>query len=312
MKKTQHISSTLRDQRHSVLVGFGGTSLMAGFAILCVASMALAQDAGPTLNSPRNAPVGDLLNMKGVDRPSPLKGVTIEQRLNSQLPLDTTFRDEYGQTVQLGKYFGKRPVVLALVYYECPMLCTQILNGMVGAAKVMRFTPGKDYDVVAISFDARERPKQALLKKAVYMKDYGHPETAGGWHFLTGDPDSIKRVTDAVGFRYKWDVYTATFAHASAIYVLTPEGKLSKYFYGIEYSPKDMRLGLVEASQNKIGNTVDQILLFCYHFDPTSAKYTFLAMGILRAAGAVTVLMLGGFVIIMLRRDSRQKGNRAA
>jgi protein SCO1/2 len=286
-------------------------------ASLLLAELGLAQVAapandGPTLNAPRNAPAGDLLNMKGVDRPNALTGVTIEQRLNSQVPLDATFRDEYGQQVKLGKYFGKRPVVLALVYYECPMLCTQILNGMVRAAKVMKFTPGKDYDVVAISFDARETPKQAMLKKAIYMKDYGHPETANGWHFLTGDQNSIKRVTDAVGFRFKWDVYTATFAHASAIYVLTPEGKLSKYFYGIEYSPKDMRFGLVEASQNKIGNTVDQILLFCYHFDPTSAKYTFLAMGILRAAGAATVLMLGGFVFIMLRRDSRQKGHRAA
>jgi protein SCO1/2 len=202
-------------------------------------------------------------------------------------------------------------VVLALVYYECPMLCTQILNGMVRAAKVMSFTPGKDYDVVAISFDARETPKQALLKKAIYMKDYGHPETANGWHFLTGGPDSIKRVTDAVGFKYRWDVYTATFAHASAIYVLTPEGKLSKYFYGIEYSPKDIRLGLVEASHNKIGSAVDQILLFCYHFDPTSAKYTFLAMDILQAAGAATVLLLGGMVFIMLRRD-RQKRSRTA
>jgi protein SCO1 len=287
-----------------------------GMAILC-ASAAFAQqtpgwDAGPTLNGPKNAPVGDLLNMKGMDRPNALAGVTIEQRLDTQLPLDAEFRDEYGQTVKLGRYFGKRPVVLALVYYECPMLCTQILNGMVRAARVMTFTPGKDYDVVAISFDARETPKQALLKKAVYVKDYGHPETADGWHFLTGSPDSIKRVTSAVGFQYKWDVYTATFAHASAIYVLTPDGKLSKYFYGIEYSPKDMRLGLVEASQNKIGNAVDQILLFCYHFDPTSAKYTFLAMSILRAAGAATVLMLGGFVFIMLRRDSRQKGNRPA
>src|SRR5580700_8151372 len=226
--------------------------------ILFVSSVGLAQDAGPTLNAPRNAPVGDLLNMKGVDRPSALTGVTIEQRLNSQLPLDATFRDENGQTVPLGKYFGKRPVVLALVYYECPMLCTQVLNGLVRSAKVMTFTPGKDYDVVAISFDARETPKEALLKKKIYMKDFGHPETAGGWHFLTGDLASIKRVTDAVGFRYKWDVYTATFAHASAIYVLTPDGKLSKYFYGIEYSPKDMRLGLVEASKNKIGNAVDQ------------------------------------------------------
>jgi protein SCO1/2 len=280
-------------------------------ATLFTVMVAFGQSDGPTLNAPRNAPVGDLLNMKGVDRPSALAGVTIEQRLNSQLPMGAAFRDEYGQKVELGKYFGKRPVVLALVYYECPMLCTQVLNGLVRSAKVMRFTPGKDYDVVAISFDARETPKQALLKKAVYMKDYGHPETAEAWHFLTGDPNSIKRVTDAVGFKYRWDVYTATFAHASAIYVLTPEGKLSKYFYGIEYSPKDMRLGLVEASQNKIGNAVDQILLFCYHFDPTSGKYTFLAMGILRAAGAATVLMLGGFVFIMLRRD-RQKGNRAA
>jgi protein SCO1 len=267
---------------------------------------------GPTLNGSRDTPAPDLLNVRGVDRPSPLKDVTIEQRLNSQLPLDATFRDENGNTVRLGSYFGKRPVVLALVYYECPMLCTQILNGMVRAARVMTFNPGKDYDVVAISFDARETPKQALLKKKIYMKDFGRPETANGWHFLTGDLDSIKRVTDAVGFRYKWDVYTATFAHASAIYVLTPEGKLSKYFYGIEYSPKDMRLGLVEASQNKIGNAVDQILLFCYHFDPTTAKYTIFAIDLLRAAGAATVLALGGFVFIMLRKDSRQKGIRAA
>jgi protein SCO1/2 len=172
---------------------------------------------GPTLSGPQSTPSPDLLNVKGVDRPSPLKDVTIEQRLNSQLPLDATFRDEDGQTVQLGKYFGKRPVVLALVYYECPMLCTQILNGMVRAAKVMTFNPGKDYDVLAISFDARETSKQAALKKTVYMKAFGRPETAEGWHFLTGDLDSIKRVTDAVGFRYKWDVYTATFAHASAI-----------------------------------------------------------------------------------------------
>jgi len=281
---------------------------ISGVFLLAV-QFGLAQNDGPTLNGPRNAPVGDPLNMKGVDRPSALTGVTIEQKLNSQLPLDAQFRDENGATVQLGQYFGKRPVVLALVYYDCPMLCTQILNGLVRAAKVLTFEPGKDYDVLAISFDARETPKQALAKKTVYVKNYGHPETANGWHFLTGPPESIKRVTDAVGFRYKWDVYTATFAHASAIYVLTPDGKLSKYFYGIEYSPKDMRFGLIEASKNKIGNAVDQVLLFCYHFDPTSAKYTFIAMDLLRTAGAATVLLLGGFVFIMLRRD-RQKGHR--
>ncbi len=284
--------------------------------LLTLAFCAWAQkenyEDGPTLQGPQQVPTPDFLNAKGTDRPSPLKEVTIEQKLNSQLPLDAKFKDENGQTVQLGQYFGKRPVVLALVYYDCPMLCTQILNGMVRAARVLTFTPGKDYEVLAISFDAREKPKQALAKKQIYMKDYGHPETADGWHFLTGDPDSIKRVTEAVGFRYKWDVYTATFAHASAIYVLTPEGKLSKYFYGIEYSPKDMRLGLIEASHDKIGTAVDQVLLFCYHFDPTTAKYTPVALDILRVAGAATVLMLGGFVIIMLRRDSRQKGIRAA
>jgi protein SCO1/2 len=203
-------------------------------------------------------------------------------------------------------------VVLTLVYYECPMLCTQILNGMVRAAKVLTFTPGQEYDVVAISFDARETPAQAAAKKATYMKSLGHPEADKGWHFLTGNPDEIKKVTDAVGFHYKWDVHTAQFAHASAIYILTPGGKLSKYFYGIDYSPKEMRFALVEASHNRIGTAVDQLLLFCYHFDPVSARYTPFAMGILRVAGAGTVLTLGGFVLIMLRREKAQRENRAA
>ena len=282
-----------------------------GVVLLSLSCSALLADV-PTMNGPRKQPVPDLLNMKGGDRPTPLTQVTIEQRLDTQLPLDAQFRDEYGNTVQLGKYFGTRRVVLALVYYECPMLCTQILNGVVRAAKVLSFAPGKEYDVVAISFDARETPKEAAAKKAVYMKDYGHPETAAAWHFLTGDVNSIKRVTEAVGFRYVWDPHSGQFAHASAIYVLTPEGKLSKYFYGIEYSPKDIRLALIEASQNKIGNPVDQILLFCYHFDPHAAKYTVYAMGLLRVAGAATALSLGGFVFIMLRRESRQKGSRTA
>lgn len=250
-------------------------------------------------------PTQDFLNMRGT-RPDALRGVTIEQKLDSQVPLDAQFRDETGASVPLGSYFGKRPVVLALVYYDCPMLCTQILNGLVRSLKVISFKPGQEFDVVAISFDPRETPAQARAKKAVYMRDYGHPEAAPYFHFLTGDPTSVKRVTDAVGFRYYWDPHTGQFAHASAIFVLTPEGRLSKYFYGIEYSPKDMRLGLVEASQNKIGNPVDQVLLFCYHFDPSSAKYTPVALGILRVAGAATVLTLGGFVFIMLRRDQKK------
>ena len=304
MKRAQYIS---------VLILVAAALLVTAPGLYGQAAQKENYETGPaTLNGPPNTPVPDLLNVTGVDRPTPLKGVTIEQKLNSQLPLDAQFKDENGNIVPLGKYFGKRPVVLALVYYECPMLCTQILNGMVRAARVLTLAPGQDYDVVAISFDARETPKQAAAKKATYMSDYGHPEYANGWHFLTGDQNSIKRVTDAVGFKYKWDVYTASFAHASAIYVLTPEGKLSKYFYGIEYSPKDMRFALVQASHNKVGNAVDQILLFCYHFDPTTAKYTPVALNILRIAGAATVLTLGGFVFIMLRKDSRQKGIRAA
>lgn len=269
------------------------------------------QDSEPALTGPQGGAAGGIQNAKSGERPQVLSEVTIEQRLNAQLPLDAPFRDEYGQTVPLGKYFGKRPVVLALVYYECPMLCTQILNGMTRAAKLMTLTPGKDYDILAISFDARETPKQAMAKKEVYMKDYGHPETANAWHFLTGDQASIDRVSQAVGFRYKWDAQTAAFAHASAIYLLTPQGKLSKYFYGIDYSPKDMRFGLIQASDNKIGTKVDQILLFCYHFDPHSAKYTFLAMNLLRGAGAATLLLLGGFVFMKLRKENSHKGSAA-
>lgn len=272
----------------------------------------LGQPSEPSLTGPQGSAVGGIQNTKTGVRPQALSDVTIEQRLNAQLPLDAPFRDEYGKTVPLGSYFGKRPVVLALVYYECPMLCTQILNGMTRAAKLMTLTPGKDYDILAISFDARETPKQALAKKAVYMKDYGHPETANAWHFLTGDQTSIDRVSQAVGFRYKWDAQTAAFAHASAIYLLTPQGRLSKYFYGIDYSPKDMRFGLIQASNNKIGTEVDQILLFCYHFDPHSAKYTFLAFDLLRGTGAATLLLLGGFIFIRLRRENSHKGKQAA
>ncbi len=298
-----------------VLLGGGlGVSSRLGLAQVGVQSPSTPGElgAGVQISGPRGVPAQDLLNMKGGDRPVSLKGVTIEQKLNSQLPLDSLFRDESGSTVPLGSYFGKRPVVLALVYYDCPMLCTQILNGVVRAAKVLTFNPGQDYDVVAISFDSRETAVQARNKKALYMRSYGHPETAVGWHFLTGDLASVKRVTEAVGFRYVWDAHTAQYAHASAIYLITPEGRLSKYFYGIDYSPKDMRLALVEASNNKIGNPVDQVLLFCYHFDPHAAKYTPYALGLLKFAGAATVFTLGGFVLIMLRRESRQKGSRAA
>ena len=251
----------------------------------------------------------DLLNMKGQDRPVPLQKVKIDQRLNSQVPLDTTFRDETGKTVKLGDYFGKRPVLMALVYYECPMLCTQILQGMVRSLKLVSFNPGQEFEVVVISFDARDQPPLAAAKKASMLKSYGRPDTADGFHLLTGDLAAIKAVTQSVGFQYFYDVHTGQFAHASAIYALTKDGRLSRYFYGIEYAPKDVRLGLIEAAQNKIGNPVDQILLFCYHYDPMTGKYTPVAMNILRVAGGATLAMLGGFVITMLRRDAKSRGS---
>lgn len=296
---------------------YGSISVVVAVAGCLAAAGSLMGDGWdtktPAFNGPHDVPAPDLLNMRGSDRPTPLSNVNIEQKLNSRLPLETVFRDEEGHEVKLGQFFsGKRPVVLTLVYYECPMLCTQILNGLVRAARVLPLLPGKDYDVVVISFDARETPKQAAEKKAVYLKAYGRPETASAWHFLTGSIASIKSVTQAVGFYYEWDVHTATYAHASAVYVATPDGRLSKYFMGIEYSPKDLRLGLVDASSGKVGTLVDQVLLFCYHFDPQSAKYTPFALGLLRVVAAFTALSLGGFVVIMLRRENRLKGKRAA
>lgn len=284
---------------------------LASISVLLLAATGLLiadtwDTAPPAFNKPHDLPAQDLLNMRGADRPTPLSQVNIEQKLNTPLPLDTVFKDDHGTDVTLRQYFdGRHPVVLSLVYYQCPMLCTQVLNGLVRAARVLPLLPGKDYEVVVISFDAREGTKDASEKKASYVKMYGRPETADSWHFLTGSLASIKSVTDAVGFRYIWDAHTAQFAHASAIYVATPDGRLSKYFMGIEYSPKDLRLGLVDASAGKIGTLVDQVLLYCYHFDPQSAKYTPFALGLLRVMGAATVLTMGGFVVIMLRREKR-------
>ena len=239
--------------------------------------------------------------------PSALAGVGIDQKLNEQLPLDVTFRDENGAEVKLGQYFGNRPVVLSLVYYDCPMLCTQILNGMVGAFKVMSFTPGNDYDVVSISFDPRETPELAKRKKQTYVNYLPESKRAGaqsGWHFLTGNNENIKRVTEAVGFHYRFDQSTNQFAHASAIYVTTPQGKLARYFYGIEYAPRDLRLGLVEASENKIGTPVDQLLLYCYHYDPARGKYGATVINLIRGGGVLTLLALAGLLLVLRRRNS--------
>ena len=243
--------------------------------------------------------------------PKALNDVKIEQKLDQQLPLDLVFRDESGQQVKLGQYFGKKPVVLAFVYYDCPMLCTQVLNGMVTSFRVLPFQIGNEFDVVTVSFDPRETNTLAAAKKKVYVDYLPEKMRAGannGWHFLTGDQANITQLTDAAGFHYRWDEETKQFAHASAIMVTTPHGKLSRYFYGIDYAPRDLRLGLIESSANKIGSPMDQLLLYCFHYDPASGRYGAAIMRVMRVAGVLTVL---GILAMMLFLKTRQTGGAA-
>jgi protein SCO1/2 len=237
--------------------------------------------------------------------PGVLADVRFDQRLNEPLPLDTPFTDEEGRPVQLGDYFGRKPVVMAFVYYECPMLCTQVLNGLTTSLIMLQETVGREFDVVAISFDARETPVLASGKKKSNLDRYRRPESASGWHFLTGDESSIKTVTAAAGFRYVWDDKTQQFAHPSGIVIATPEGKIARYFFGIDYASRDVKFALVESSAGRIGNAIDQLLLYCYHYDPATGTYGFVAMGAVRVGGAVTVLALAGFVIVSIRREQR-------
>jgi protein SCO1 len=237
-------------------------------------------------------------------RPSILSQVSIEQRLNEQLPLELSFRDETGKTVRLGDYFGSKPVIVSLVYYRCPMLCDQVLNGLTSALGVLKFDVGKEFNIVTVSIDPRETPEMAAKKKEVYLHRYQRPTAVQGWPYLTGDQASIDKLAKAVGFHYVYDEKTQQYAHASGVVVATPEGRLAQYYYGIEYSPKDLRLGLVEASQNRIGTLVDQLILYCYHYDPETGHYGAIAMRFMRLGGILTVLLLGGFVVTMLRREA--------
>jgi len=265
-------------------------AVMAGVSVLAQANApGLRPEAGP----PSNA------------MPQALQQVKFDQKLDAQLPLDAAFKDDTGKTVRLGDYFGERPVVLAFVYYECPMLCNQILNGLVSGVGVLDQTVGTDFDVVAISFDARETPTQAAAKKATYLDRYQRPGSERGWHFLTGDEATIKRVTDTAGFQFAWDAASQQFAHASGIIVTTPEGKLSRYLFGIEYPPRDLKFALMESSAGKIGSVVDQVLLYCYHYEPATGSYSLVAMNAVRMGGVVTMVALLGFVAISLRRDNR-------
>jgi protein SCO1/2 len=233
--------------------------------------------------------------------PPILRNVGIDQKLNEQVPLDIPFRDENGDAVQLGQYFGEKPVILSLVYYECPMLCTTALNGLEQSLKELKFNLGEQFNVVTVSFDPTEKPSLAAAKKALYVGLYGRSGAAAGWHFLTGDQDSIKRLTDAVGFHYNYDPQLKQFMHATGIIVLTPQGKLARYFYGISYPAGNLRLALVEASQGKIGNPVDAVLLYCCEYDPMTGKYSLVIARALQVGAAVTILSLGTLLIVMFK-----------
>src|SRR5579863_5966083 len=251
----------------------------------------------------------------GDQAPSILNGVGIDQHLNTQLPLNLTFTDETGKLVPLASYFGKKPAILALVYYQCPMLCSEGLNGLTSALQMVRYVPGKDFNIVVVSIDPTETTALAAAKKRTYLKRYGRHETANGWHFMTGTQANIDALTKAVGFRYvKLAVPGSNltqYAHASSIQIVTPEGKLAQYYMGVEYSPKDLLLGLDEASSNKIGSPVDNILTYCYHYNPAANRHDLIVGHVVQLGGLLTLLILGGFMFLMFRRDYKHDHNWA-
>jgi len=253
--------------------------------------LAVRADTQPAVGQPASA------------QPAALRDVGLDQRLGERVPLDLTFRDESGAPVVLGSLFRGRPVVLNLVYYKCPMLCTLVLNGLLSAMKALPFDVGREFDVITVSFDPRDTPEMAAQKKAAYLEQYRRPGAAEGWHFLTGDAASIERLAGAVGFRYRYDPERQEFAHAAGIEVLTPQGVLARYFFGVEFSPRDLKFGLMEAADNRIGSPIDQLLLFCYHYDPSTGRYGAIVLEGIRAGGVLTLLALGGFIVWALRRE---------
>ena len=266
-------------------------------AVACILSLALLSAAAEAqINSGVMSPPANT-------RPPRLQNVGIEQHLDAQVPPDLIFRDDTGKTVKLGDYFGRKPIILNLVYYNCTMLCGEALAGLASAMRLIKFDVGNEFDVVTVSFDPRETPDMAAAKKIDYVKRYGRPNAASGWHFLTGQPDAINALTKTVGFQYQYDAQSNQYAHATAIMVLTPQGRISRYFYGVDFPPKDLRMGLVEASQGKIGNAVDAVLLYCYHYDPGTGKYGAMVSNILRLAAAATMVLLGGLLLILWRLD---------
>ena len=236
-------------------------------------------------------------------RPHAVRDVGFDQRLGEQLPLDAVLHDETGRAVRLGDYFGRRPVVLSLAYYGCPMLCTLSLNGVASALKTLSFDAGREFEVITLSFEPKEKPAQAAAAKATYIERYGRPGAAGGWHFLTGDAAAVAAITRAVGFRYAWDEETNQYAHPAGIVVATAEGRIARYLYGVEYAPKDLRFALVEASSGRIGSPVDQLLLYCYQYDPVRGRYGAAILRTVRFLGILTVVSLVTLIAVLRRRE---------
>ena len=290
------------------IIAISAAAVLAAGAVVSVNAQRIEHYNSP-LYSPRTY---DPAESAGTGMPAPLKKVGIDQKLGEQIPLDTVFKNEDGQQVPLGNYFQtNRPVILTLVYYECPMLCNQVLNGLTGSLKGISLEPGKDYEIVAISFDARENGKADLAKnkKASYAERLGKPGSIEGMHFLTGSQESIDKVAQAVGFNYYWDTKTEQFAHVGGIMIATPDGKLSRYMYGIDYSPKDLKFGLMDSAKENIGSPAEQLLLYCYHYDPSTGTYGFAIMRALRIGGLVTLAALGAMVFVFIRRGKRRKGS---
>jgi len=274
--------------------------------IECFAALLLAVTLAPSLLAQA---VPSDTGIPANSMPAALQGVEFRPELNAAMPLDAAFRDETGRGVKLGDFFHQKPVVLAFVYFDCPMLCDQVQQGVVGTLRMLSFNPGRDYDVVFISFDDRDTPAKAAAKKSTAMSHFRRPETDSGWHFLTGSRESIDAVTKAANFRYRYDAKNDYFAHASGVMLLTPDGHISRYFYGVEYPGRDMRLGLVDASAGKIGSPIDHVLLFCYHYDPSAATYSASILKIMRLCAVLTIAALVGAILLFRRRD--HQGSRA-
>ena len=290
--------------------------LSRGLAYLCLLTVAVCVTRAQARAQQQPGMPGSMGFTGGIvasNVPPKIQHVTFKQRLGERLPLDARLTDESGKTVALGDYFGSgKPVVLAFVYYQCPMLCPLVMNGISSALKVVPFVPGKDFDVVLVSFDTRDTPEAANAKKRAHLQHWGAPETADGWHFLTGTEQEIRRVTEAAGFTYQWEEETQQFAHVSGLLVATPDGRLSRYFYGVEFSPKDLRLALVDSARGQLGSVVDELLLYCFHYDPASGRYGAAFMNIMRLGGLLTVALILGFVVLMRWRESRHVAERHA